>query len=83
MNGDGEIDVYKALLRTLANEVFSAINEQGDIWAMGLGQAALSSWIHIMKYPLGVRDNSPVIVGSQKNRHRIDNPMLKNHNFLC
>jgi SdrD B-like protein/cadherin domain-containing protein len=30
-NGDGEIDSAEALLRTLANDVYSAINEQGDI----------------------------------------------------
>ena len=30
-NGDGVIDSMEATLRTMANEVFSAINEQGDI----------------------------------------------------
>ena len=31
LNGDGEIDEYEAALRALANDVFSSINEQGDI----------------------------------------------------
>lgn len=30
-NGDGVIDRYEAALRTMANRVYSAINEQGDI----------------------------------------------------
>jgi len=31
LDGNGEIDEYEAVLRTLANNVFSGINEQGDI----------------------------------------------------
>jgi hypothetical protein len=31
LNGDGEVDGAEASLRRLANEVYSAINEQGDI----------------------------------------------------
>jgi len=30
-NGDGEIDEAEAFLRRVANNVFSVINEQGDI----------------------------------------------------
>jgi hypothetical protein len=30
-NGDGQIDDFEELLRVLANDVYSAINEQGDI----------------------------------------------------
>lgn len=32
LNGDGEIDEYEAVLRTQANDVFSTINELGDIF---------------------------------------------------
>ena len=32
LNGDGEIDEYEAVLRRLANDVFSSINELGDIF---------------------------------------------------
>lgn len=32
LNGDGEIEEYEAVLRRLANDVFSSINEQGDIF---------------------------------------------------
>ena len=31
LNGDYEIDSFEALLRTLANDLFSSINELGDI----------------------------------------------------
>ena len=30
-NGNGQIDATEAALRAMANEVYSAINEQGDI----------------------------------------------------